>query len=331
MYEVAYEDLLKNAVLESTMISDGKAYTLVEHEGGLALLVGEEIRITTNNQDPLSNLNAWYLYCNGPTVTMRSLDSAGKVISLAYSSGSADWGMQLLYKNSELSQGATYTLSFTLESNVEFSFRVHGATKTAAVGKTQFTVEYAEGQGETKSSFELYLGAARGNARVTISDWSWSLVAPPEPQPPEVQKELKSGDNNAAEKQHETWFYYASSRSVTENSVDTDAKTLTLTYTVTGGSYEDYTTQILYINDSLERGREYELVCTITLNCAGTINVNGQDVTFEAGETKQLQIRYTEGQGKTQCSFCIWMGNVQSADGGNISITVKDWAWNPVT
>ena len=101
----------------------------------------------------------------------------------AESSPSAqDWTVQILKKDSSLTNDAPYKLSFDLKSNKAGSIKVNGEMKAVVAGDNHIEVAYVENNIPYAGglSFQIVLSLAFGSARLELTNIAWteSIAAP---------------------------------------------------------------------------------------------------------------------------------------------------------
>ena len=93
-----------------------------------------------------------------------------------------DWTVQLLKKDSSLTNDATYNLSFDLKSNKAGQIKVNGAMQTIVAGDNHISVNYIENNIQYASglSFQIVCSLAFGSARLELTNITWTeaLAAP---------------------------------------------------------------------------------------------------------------------------------------------------------
>ncbi|MBR4378548.1 MAG: Ig-like domain-containing protein [Bacilli bacterium] len=98
------------------------------------------------------------------------------------SPSAADWTVQILKKDTSLTNGAPYKLSFDLKSNKAGSIKVNGAMKDIIAGDNHIEVAYVENNIPYASglSFQIVLSLAFGSARLELTNIAWteSIAAP---------------------------------------------------------------------------------------------------------------------------------------------------------
>ena len=111
----------------------------------------------------------------------------GKVVfDYTYNSASApdaqDWTVQLLKKNTSLTNDATYTLSFDLKSNKAGQIKVNGEMKAIVSGNNHIEVTYVENNIPYAAglSFQIVCSMAFGSAHLELTNIAWAeqLSAP---------------------------------------------------------------------------------------------------------------------------------------------------------
>ncbi len=111
----------------------------------------------------------------------------GKVVfDYTYNSASSaeaqDWTVQLLKKNTALTNNATYTLSFDLKSNKAGQIKVNGEMKTIVSGNNHIEVTYVENNIPYAAglSFQIVCSMAFGSAHLELTNVAWAeqLSAP---------------------------------------------------------------------------------------------------------------------------------------------------------
>ena len=91
-------------------------------------------------------------------------------------SGSCDWGFQLFYKNTSLTAGTEYTLSYTLTSAQPGNVSANGQNVVLEAGVAKaVSVDYTEVA--NNASFALVFPTSMGDNTITITDLSWVVKA----------------------------------------------------------------------------------------------------------------------------------------------------------
>ena len=86
--------------------------------------------------------------------------------------GSPDWTVQLMRKNTSLTAGSEYTLSFKMNSNTAGRVVVNNQNKTLIAGDNNISVDYTETAG---ASFNIQFPFKDfGSAKVIITDIAWA-------------------------------------------------------------------------------------------------------------------------------------------------------------
>ena len=87
-----------------------------------------------------------------------------------------DWTVQILKKNTSLTNGTTYDLTFDLKSDKAGQIKVNGQMKTIVVGDNHIAVTYVENQIEYANgiSFQIVCSLAFGSARFVLSNIAWN-------------------------------------------------------------------------------------------------------------------------------------------------------------
>ncbi len=125
---------------------------------------------------------------SGASATVNSAWShEGKVVfdytyNPASASDAQDWSVQILKKDSSLTNNATYNLSFDLKSNKAGQIKVNGEMKTIVSGNNHIEVTYVENNipYATGLSFQIVCSLAFGSARLEMTNMVWTeqLSAP---------------------------------------------------------------------------------------------------------------------------------------------------------
>lgn len=112
---------------------------------------------------------------NGSVVEIGNHYAENKTIYYSYTikSGSCDWGFQSFYKNSELTNGERYTISFILKSNKAGTIGVNGTNVSLISGTNNISVSYIEVSNE--ASFRLVCPTSIEDNTLEISDIKWVL------------------------------------------------------------------------------------------------------------------------------------------------------------
>ena len=144
--------------------------------------------------DAIANhLNKWCYFndpewWSGASATVNAgWSHEGKVVfDYTYNSASAsnaqDWTVQLLKKDTSLTNGTTYKLAFDLKSSTAGQIKVNGEMKAVVVGNNHIEVTYVENEIPYAGglSFQIVCSLAFGSARLELTNISWTeqLSAP---------------------------------------------------------------------------------------------------------------------------------------------------------
>ena len=139
------------------------------------------------------HLNKWCYFndpewWSGASATVNAgWSHEGKVVfdytyNPASASNAQDWTVQLLKKDTSLTNGTTYKLAFDLKSSKAGQIKVNGEMKTIVVGNNHIEVTYVENQIPYAEglSFQIVCSLAFGSARLELNNISWTeqLSAP---------------------------------------------------------------------------------------------------------------------------------------------------------
>lgn len=112
--------------------------------------VANEGVLVGGESDAVANNNTYYIWHDqnwcGTNVILSSATYENNALTFTYSgAGTACWfGLQIFYKNSELTSGSEYTVSFKINASVAGQITVNGQVQTLAVGENTISVTYTE-------------------------------------------------------------------------------------------------------------------------------------------------------------------------------------------
>ena len=111
-------------------------------------------------------------------VNLTSAVVADNDIIISYTStGACEYGLQVFYRSAQLTAGATYTLSITVEVETLTRCMVNGQLITLVAGANTVNVDYVEGGGISSLDIQIGISADIAANTVKLSNISWALKA----------------------------------------------------------------------------------------------------------------------------------------------------------
>jgi hypothetical protein len=250
----------------------------------------------------------------------------GKVVfDYTYKSESSptaqDWTVQLLKKDTSLTNDAPYKLSFDLKSNKAGSIKVNGEMKTIVSGDNHIEVSYIENNipYATGLSFQIVLSLAFGSARLELTNIAWaeSIAAP------QGVVVNESGGNYivafaavAGATSYKAYYVDYATGDDVDNEVVTNGGTLTKVSSLAEGKYKVFVTAFKGEEES-ERSSSF-----------GVIQIGDPEAVVPAGGAKTLMVFGEEHNNSTGLlalpddKFVYW--NDQWWCGSNVTVIADE-------
>ncbi len=184
---------------------------------------------------------------------------------------------------------------------------------------------------DDNKSYKVFVKALGDNVSYVDSDYSakcgiLSLGQPPVQSPEQDTTILNGEEANIATDAYSYWADTNWCGSLVEmDTASVKGNTATFSYNVKNGSCS-FGIQIFYKNTNLVNGSEYTVTCQISSSFAGTVEINGQQVTLVAG-LNDVSIKYTEG-GSESASFKIVISTDVAA---SATLKIIDLSWDNQT
>ena len=292
--------------------------------------------IAGGESDAIANPGKWYFWTEFGGITNATYDNG--TVAFEVVNGGNWYSNQIFYKNSSLTQGTQYKLTFKLISDVTEQITVNGNVITPVVGENLVELTYTE---SGSASFSMQAGiygdgtVSIAAASFTISDIVWTAVGGENPPVDPDAPAIKNGDEGAALAAPGTYVYWNDQNwcgsNVQVNTAALENGVVTLAWETTSGSCF-YGMQFFYKNADNVAGKTYKLTLKINSSVAGNITVNGKIITLVQGDNL-IEVEYVEGATADQtCSLDIQMG-----DGGAntmvsaATLVISDVAWADAT
>ena len=238
--------------------------------------------------------------------------------------GENKWSVQLMRKNTSLTVGKSYNLTFTLTSNKAGSVIINDGTKEIVVGANAISVTYTEGAGASLNI--QFPFQTIGSARIILSNIVWT-----ESSGESADGALAYATADTLNQHGDNYCYFNNPQwweggSATVNEATYIDGVLTYDYTYkpeSSPSCPAWTVQLMRKNTSLTAGTQYTLSFNMNSSAAGTIIVNEQNQTVIVGDNA-ISVTYTEGAG---ASFNIQFP-LQTF--GSARVVITNITWTPV-
>ena len=248
------------------------------------------------------------------TISEAKVTPEGQIV-LTYVGGSNNWCAQLFYKNSQLEDGKTYTLTCTINASAAHSVVINGKGFELVAGDNEITVNYTEGNG--MSSFDGQFNQTATAVTLKLSGFNWTEKEVP-------ASEMPWGGEETSKTNTDKYYYWSRDWdpivTVTEHTYEDG--TLTIEYS--GAVSEFWDVQLFNSVSALEAGKTYTLSFTLNSTVAGKITVKGTAVEIVAGDNN-ISVDFTED--KAYSSFSVQFGTNE----GNTKIEAGKFVFTDIT
>ena len=216
-----------------------------------------------------------------------------------------NWTVQLMRKNTSLTKGKVYDLSFKMKSDKAGKVIVNDMERNVVEGVNEMSLVVTEGDGPSINiQFPLKM---IGSARVILSDVKWvdhTEGGGENPDKPEGAVDLEYSTADTLNQHGDNWCYFNdpswwSGASARVNEAYTYNETVVFDYTYLdrdnpSAPYDNWTVQLMRKNTSLTKGTTYDLSLKMNSNKAGKVILNDVEKTVTVGDNT-LSLTYTEG------------------------------------
>ena len=195
-----------------------------------------------------------------------------------------DWSVQILRKNSALTAGKTYTLSFGLKTNRAGTITIQDIDKAVVEGDNEISVEYTEA---ANASFRFMPSWNKyGSARLVFTNITWEEKAPdvtPFPEGLDIAYAEKTFAFSGEAVKGQLTYWNGEGAEVTAHTYNSTDKLYELTYDQTAAA-KFYSVQVFYALPYATQNEKYDVSWTVYSDVAGSISINGAVHAIQEGE-----------------------------------------------